>query len=54
MAKFYAYPDTKQIHDMNRSVKVTTQFTGCDEDGKPQYDSSIPDINRTGGCSVIF
>ena len=42
MAKFYAYPDTKQLHDMNRSIKETTQFIGCNENDKPQYDSSIP------------
>ena len=42
MAKCYAYPDTKQMRDMNRSIKETEQFTGCDENGTPQYDNTIP------------
>jgi hypothetical protein len=42
MAKCYAYPDTKQMRDMNRSIKETEQFIGCDENGKPQYDTTIP------------
>ena len=42
MGKFYVYPDTKQMRDMNRSIKETEQFTGCDENGKPQYDNTIP------------
>ena len=41
MAKFYAYPSIGQLHDMNRSVKESKQFTGCDENGKPHYDYNI-------------
>uniref|UniRef100_A0A6C0HI17 RNA ligase domain-containing protein n=1 Tax=viral metagenome TaxID=1070528 RepID=A0A6C0HI17_9ZZZZ len=42
MAKFYPFPSIHQFKDNVRAVKETTTFTGCDENGKPQYDHAKP------------
>jgi len=54
MAKFYPYPDTNQMSHMNRSIKESIQFTGCDENGKPHYDYTIPlpTVTYTGTIKV--
>jgi hypothetical protein len=54
MAKFYSFPHINQYTDMIKNVYSVTRFNGCDEAGKPLFDTTrpLPTIKFTGTVKV--
>ena len=54
MAKFYSFPHINQYTDMIKNVYSVTRFNGCDESGKPLFDTTrpLPTIKFTGTVKV--